>query len=161
MTSQDPRLMCLALLSLSLATPAWAQTPPPADPPPEENPLFSNDPNNGTRNPPKEKPKDEPKTTQPAPARAQGEVLPKGPRYRDFGCGPDRRDRRYVGYYFICVDVRGGRIAYADIIPSYGKPLLPNKPILVKVIHESTQRVSIESEGQLGLFAPGDRKSVV
>ena len=81
--------------------------------------------------------------------------LASGPRYRQFGCGPDVQDRRYKGHYFVCVDTRDGRIAYADVVPSYGRPLLPNKPTLVVVIHQSDHGVAIETNGRTGVFTPG------
>lgn len=83
------------------------------------------------------------------------DALPSGPRYQEFGCGPDIAGDRYEDFYFVCVDTRDGRIAFADILPSYGKPLLPNRPIMVRVIHESTHKVSVTSTGKIGLYAPG------
>ncbi len=171
-----------ALGALGWALPAWAQDPggeppfetggdePPfetgGDEPPfetggEEPPFSTGEPSTPTD--PEEKPTsetpDDPAALE-APVSGPGSIvgatkLPSGPRYRQFGCGPSVQDRRYKDHYFVCIDTRNNRIAYADVVPSYGKPLLPNKPTLVVVIHQSDHGVAIETDGKTGVFTPG------
>ena len=161
------------MAALGWGAPVWAQDPgeqPPFDTGGEDPPPFDT---GGEDPPPFDTGATEPSPAGPvekndpidsasleAPVSGPGSIvgatkLPTGPRYRQFGCGPSVQDRRYKDHYFVCVDTRAGRIAYADVVPSYGKPLLPNKPTLVVVIHQSDQGVSIETDGRTGVFTPG------